>query len=257
MLPTLQIGPVALPVPALIVLAGIWIGLSIAEKRAVRYGLHPNDLYNLIFIGLVAGVVAARLAYVLRYPQIFAGDPLGLLSRDLGLFDPLGGLAGGALAALICAQRKGLPLGRTLDGLTPGLAVFAIALGFSHLASGAAFGVATQAPWGIELWGTRRQPTQVFEILAASLIFMMLPSIHRRLQSTRATEMPGLSFLVFAALSAFARLIIEALRGDSPLLSGNLRAPQVIAWCVLALSLWGIGYLLNNKQPAHKSAPPS
>ncbi len=158
MLPSLQIGPLAVPVPALIVLAGIWIGLSAAERRAARYGLHPNDLYNLLFIGLVAGVIAARLTYALRYPQIFAGDPLGLLSRDLGLFDPLGGLFVGSLASLIYAQRKGLPLGQTLDGITPGLAVFAIAVGLSHLASGEAFGVPTRAAWGIEIWGRAASP---------------------------------------------------------------------------------------------------
>ena len=248
MFPTLQIGPLALPMPAFIVLAGVWIGLSVAERRAARYRLHPNELYNLIFIGLVAGVISARLSYALRYPGIFASDPGGLLSRDLGLFDPLGGLAGGSLAALIYAQRKGLPFWQTLDGITPGLAVFAIALGFSHLASGQAFGVPTQAPWGIELWGARRQPTQVYEILAASLIFGALTPIYRRLQPDEAAKVPGVLFLIFTALSSLARLMIEGLRGDSPLLPGGLRLPQVAAWCVLALSLWGISYLHRKNQ---------
>jgi phosphatidylglycerol:prolipoprotein diacylglycerol transferase len=257
MLPTLQIGPLALPVPALIVLAGIWIGLNAAEKRAARNGLPPNHLYNLIFIGLVAGVITARLSFALRYPQIFANDPLGLLSRDLGLFDPLGGLVGGCLAGLVYAQRKSLPLGKTLDGITPGLAVFAIALGFSHLASGAAFGAPTQTLWGLDLWGTRRQPTQIYEILAASLIFGMLTPIQRRLPSIHAGEAHGLLFLIFTALSALARLIIEAFRGDSPLLPAGLRAPQVIAWCILALCLWGIRYLIKKNQQASQSMPPS
>jgi phosphatidylglycerol---prolipoprotein diacylglyceryl transferase len=257
MFPSLQIGPLALPVPALVVLAGIWAGLSAAEKRAVRHGLHPNDLYNLVLIALVAGVIAARLAYALRYPQIFAGDPLGLLSRDLGLFDPLGGLVGGSLAALIYAQRKRLPLPQTLDAITPGLAVFAIALGVSHLASGSAFGEPTQAPWGIELWGARRQPTQVYEILAAGLIFGALDPIHSRLQSALATRAPGLLFLVFVALSACSRLIIEAFRGDSPLILGGLRAPQIVAWLVLMCCLWGIGYLTRNSRQNFKTAPPS
>jgi phosphatidylglycerol---prolipoprotein diacylglyceryl transferase len=257
MLPTLQIGPLALPVPALIILAGIWIGLSVAEKRSAGLGLPPNDLYNLSFVGLLAGVLAARLAFALRYPQIFANDPLGLFSRDLGLFDPLGGLVGGCLAALIYAQRNELPIRQALDGITAGLAVFAIALGFAHLASGAAFGAPTQAAWGLDLWGARRQPTQVYEIVAASLIFGLLSPIRQRLQSNQATQAPGLLFLVFAALSALARLFIEAFRGDSPLLPGGLRAPQVIAWGVLALCLWGIRYLLNKSKQSSQSMPPS
>jgi phosphatidylglycerol:prolipoprotein diacylglycerol transferase len=257
MLPTLQIGPLALPVPALVVLAGVWAGLTVAEKRAGRHGLHPNDLYNLILIALVVGVIAARMSYALRYPRIFAGDPLGLLSRDLGLFDPLGGLVGGSLAALIYAQRRSLPIGQTLDAITPGLAVFAIAMGFSHLASGSAFGEPTQAPWGIELWGARRQPTQVYEILAAGLIFAMLNPIHLRLRSALASEAPGLLFLIFIALSAFARLIIEAFRGDSPILMDGLRTPQLVAWFILMLCLWRIGYLLRMNQQNVETLPPS
>jgi phosphatidylglycerol:prolipoprotein diacylglycerol transferase len=248
MLPILQIGPLALPVPALIILAGIWIALSVSEKRAATYGLPPNELYNLIFSGLVAGVIAARLTYALRYPQIFASDPLGLISRDLGLFDPFGGIVGGILVALIYAQRKGLSLGNTLDGLTPGLAIFAIALGFSHLASGEAFGAPTQAPWGINLWGTRRQPTQVYEIIAASLIFGMLTPIYQRLQANRTAKVAGLLFLAFTAMSAFARLMLETLRGDSLLLPGGLRAPQVIAWFALGFCLLEIGYLLRKNE---------
>lgn len=248
MLPILQVGPLALPVPALIILAGIWIGLSVSEKRAANYGLPPNELYNLIFSGLVAGVISARLTYALRYPQIFASDPLGLISRDLGLFDPLGGIVGGSLVALIYAQRKGLSLGKTLDGITPGLAVFMIALGFSHLASGEAFGAPTQVPWGINLWGAHRQPTQVYEILAASLIFGMLNPIYQRLQSNLAANVPGLLFLFFIAMSAFARLLLETLRGDSLLLPGGLRTSQAIAWFILGFCLWGIGYLLRKNK---------
>jgi phosphatidylglycerol:prolipoprotein diacylglycerol transferase len=250
MLPILQIGPLALPVPALIILAGIWVGMSVCEKKAAKTGLPPNELYNLIFSGLVAGVISARLTYALRFPQIFASDPLGLISRDLGLFDPLGGIVGGSLVALIYAQRKGLSLGKTLDGITPGLAVFAIALGFSHLASGAAFGAPTQLPWSIHLWGTRRQPTQVYEIMAASLIFGMLSPIYQRLQSNIAANTPGLLFLVFIAMSAIARLMLEPLRGDSLLLPGGLRAPQVIAWFTLGFCLWLIGYLLRKNKVA-------
>ncbi len=85
----------------------------------------------------------------------------------------------------------------------------------------------------------------------------MLTPIHRRIQSIKETEMPGLLFLVFAALSAFARLFIEAFRGDSPLLPGGLRTPQVIAWCILAFCLWRIGYLLKKNQQINKSTPPS
>jgi len=65
----------------------------------------------------------------------------------------------------------GLPLWPALDALTPGLAAVMIAIGLAHIASGDAFGSPADLPWAIQLWGARRHPTQIYETLAAALIF--------------------------------------------------------------------------------------
>jgi len=133
-----------------------------------------QQLYNLVFVGLIAGVIGARLTYLITYPEAFSSSPLSLVSLNPGLLDPLGGLAVGTIAAIIYAQRVKLALWSVLDALTPLLAVMMIALGISHLASGVAFGAETQAPWAIELWGARRHPSQVYEILSATAILAVL-----------------------------------------------------------------------------------
>jgi len=54
----------------------------------------------------------------------------------------------------------------------------------------------------------------------------------------RKTDCPACSdFLLFAALTAGARLFLEAFRGDSTLILGGLRLAQVIAWVMLAATL--------------------
>jgi prolipoprotein diacylglyceryltransferase len=236
MLPILQVGPLAIQTPGLILLLGLWFGLSLAERSAPRHGLQASAIYNLVFVALLAGVVGARLTYALRYPEVFAASPIGLVSLNPGLLDPWGGLTAGSVAAAIYAQRKSLPAWRTFDALTPMLAVFSIALSLSHLASGEAFGAPTNLPWGVELWGERRHPTQVYEALAAGLILLVLWPGRGGWRSVQ----PGILFLSFVALSASARLFLEAFRGDSILLPGGLRLGQVLAWLVLAASLWGL-----------------
>jgi prolipoprotein diacylglyceryltransferase len=245
MLPVLNIGPVALQTPGLALLIGLWLGLSLAEKYALRRGVPPNQLYNLVFVGLVAGVLGARLSYLIRYPEAFTSSPLSLLSLNPGLLDPLGGAVIGMIAALIYAQRARLPLWPVLDALTPLLAVMMIAIGVSHLASGAAFGSETRAPWAIELWGAPRHPSQVYEILSAAAILAILwPG--RWSQAAPA----GRYFLLFCALSAAAGLFLEAFRGDSRLLAGGWRVEQVLAWLVMAGSLWGLKQR-SSQQPAN------
>ena len=97
MFPVLQIGPLALQVPGLLLLLGLWFGLTLAERRAPRHGIHPELLYSLVFYSLAAAVVGARLAYAARYPDAFLRSPASLLSIQPGLFDPAGGFAVGAL----------------------------------------------------------------------------------------------------------------------------------------------------------------
>jgi phosphatidylglycerol:prolipoprotein diacylglycerol transferase len=244
MLPVLQIGPLAIQTPGLILIAGLWISLSLAERNAPRFGLSAETLDSLVLSSLIAGIASARLGYVIQYPAAFFGNPISILSPNPGLLDPWTGLAGALIVAYSFGQRKRLPFWPTLDSLTPGLAVLAVAVGLSHLASGAAFGMPSELPWAISLWGADRHPSQVYEILAAiSILGLFWPgksAIFKWL-----TSIPGLYYLFFIAAASFARLFLGAYRGDSQLILAGFRLDQVIAWLILAVVLLGIGRRLN------------
>lgn len=235
MFPTLQLGPLAFPVGALAILLGLWIGLWLSERHAPRFALAGEMLYNLALVGFIAGVIGARLVYLLRYPAAFLATPANIVSLNPGLLDPVGGMIVGGLAALVYGQRKNLPLWPTLDSLTSGLAILAIGVGVAHLANGDAFGAPTALPWAVRLWGAERHPTQIYEILAAVLV-LWLTWPRKSAQPSAA----GVRFLYFIAWSAAARLFLEAFRGDSLLLTGGIRSAQVVAWLILGVSLWGI-----------------
>ena len=219
------------PRDLILVVAAIWLGLFLAEKRSEQHGISKDDLNNLVFYPLIGYVLGGRILYVLENLAAFTQNPASLVSLNLDLFDPFGGLVIALLVALAYGQRRKLPFWPALDALTLFFAVFALGLGLSHLASGSAFGKETDLPWGMELWGAVRHPSQVYEILASLLILGLL-------WFQRADASPGLHFLTFAALTSGSRLFLEAFRGDSTLILGGLRAAQVIAWIALALSLF-------------------
>jgi phosphatidylglycerol:prolipoprotein diacylglycerol transferase len=246
MFPTLQIGPVSFPAPALAILLATWIGLSLAERFASQHGLTADALYNLTFTAIVAGLLGARLTYVARYPSAFIDNPASLISLSPALLDLWGGLSIAVIAAFVYGQRKQLPLWPTLDAITPALAVVAVGIGLSHLASGSAFGQPTDLPWAIQLWGQSRHPSQIYEILAA---LVTLGLIWPRKAALSAPA--GRRFLTFVALSAGSRLFLEAFRGDSTLLLGGLRAAQIVAWLILATALYLL--LRFQKQPTTES----
>jgi phosphatidylglycerol---prolipoprotein diacylglyceryl transferase len=249
MLPILQVGPLAIPLPSILLLLSIWIGMGQAEKVAPRFKANSNDLFNLVMLGLGAGVIGARLAYAARFPDAFSSAPLSLLTPRPVMMDLAGGLFAGALAALIYGQRKKMPFWPMLDALTPALAIFAIGMALAQLAAGDGYGASTRLPWGIELWGAVRHPTQIYAALFAALIaYLIWPRKARG--NTSPDWQPGVTFLTFLALSAAARIFVEAFRGDSSLLLGSIRIAQVTGWIVLAGSLWLLGKRRVEKQPS-------
>jgi phosphatidylglycerol:prolipoprotein diacylglycerol transferase len=204
-----------------------WIGISLAEKRANRHNLSNEDLNNITFYGIIALVIGGRLSFVLQNISAFIKSPLGIISINPDLFDAFGGIVTAVIIALIYGQRKGLKLWSTLDALTPFFAVIAIGLGLSHLAAGTFFGKETTLPIGIDLWNATRHPAQIYETIAALLIFGLIWLGKEHLTS-------GISFLTFAAGTAFSQVIIQSFRADATLILGRFNQTQMLAWFALA-----------------------
>jgi len=232
MLPYLRIGSFLLQTSGLAILFGVWLGTFLVEKEARRLQLKSDQVYNLVFYGLVSGLVGARLAYALRYVSAYVENPLSLFALNPNTLSAVDGLLVGLLIAWVYGWRKGLPFRRTLDALAPGFAAFMVFWGVSHFLSGDAFGSPARLPWSIFLWNEYRHPAQIYEILAAVVIFLV---VWRRPLGEYGR---GFNFLLFVSLSAGARLFLEAFRGDSVIWPGGLRAAQLISIAVLLAALW-------------------
>jgi phosphatidylglycerol:prolipoprotein diacylglycerol transferase len=234
MLPILQIGPLALQLPGLLIILGIWLGSLMAERSASRGQFPESKISNMIFYTLIAGIIGARLGYVLRFLDLYLQSPLGILALNPNTLSPLEGGVAAVMVALIYVQRLSLPFWRTLDALTPGIAIFMIFIGLAHLASGDAFGAESDIPWAIELWGARRHPTQVYELLGALLIFYIIRHLEQR------ARFDGFLFLSFIGMTSTLRFVVEAFRGDSWIMIGSLRSAQVISLLLLITVLIGL-----------------
>lgn len=215
----------------ILLLAALWLGLALAETRAARHGIPKDMLNNVAFYGLFGYILGGRMLYALANYSAFARSPLSLLSPNPDLFDPFLALVVAVTVGLIYSSRQRLPLPSTLDALTPLFAVLAIGVSLSHLAAGTGFGRSTTVPWGIQLWNEVRHPSQVYELIAALLIFGWI-------WSRRRDAAPGIMFITFVALTAGARVFLEAFRGDSALIFGGFRLAQILAWMMLAAAFF-------------------
>ena len=230
MLPVLHVGPLAIQTPLLFLLLGFWLATIVAEREANRIGLNNERLNSLITWALFGGILGGRLVYVIRFFPAFREDWWGIVSLNPSTIDRLGGI----LIALLIAFGYGwwhrLPLGSSLDAVTPAFGVLGIALASSFLASGAYYGMPTTLPWGIDLWGAVRHPTQIYLLIATGLVFFTV------WWGRASFTAPGSGVILWLFLMAMVLFILEGFRGDSTLIYNGIRGWQIV-YLIVGLTL--------------------
>jgi phosphatidylglycerol:prolipoprotein diacylglycerol transferase len=211
--------------------------------------LDADHVYNLGFYTLLATLVGARLAFVIGNWSAYRDAPLSALSPTTTAFAWPEGAVLGAIVAVIYWLRYRLPVGLTLDAIAPGLALAMAIERLGAFLGGVNFGEPTGLPWGVFMWGEVRHPVQIYEMLALLVILAVLlwQQGHRPFGKLRTMPFDGFTFVLFVALYAGSRLFLEAFRADAALISGGLRAVQLVALAALLASVW---YLYRRRFPA-------
>ncbi len=117
-----QVGPLAIRWYGVLIALGVLIGAAWSLKAAERRGLDPDRLLDMAIWLVVAGVVGARLVYVLTSPAAYfgpGGNWLDAFKVWQGGISIHGGVAGVMLAAWLYCRRHGLNVWAYLDVMTP------------------------------------------------------------------------------------------------------------------------------------------
>ena len=107
-----------------------------------------------------------------------------------------------------------------------------------------AFGAPTTVPWAIDLWGASRHPSQIYETIAAALIFLAILRLKSR------SFFSGFIFTLWILLTAIGRLFLEAFRGDSVLIFDGLRSAQVVSLALTIVAMLGLHFLARRQNKA-------
>ncbi len=126
-------------------LLAVWI------IRRLSRDITPNPEYitNASLYSLVAGVVGARLFYVIHYFDHFKDQPLRMFAVWEGGLELLGGVILAVLVIFLYLRHHKLPIRKYLDILAIGLFV---ALAFGRMGcflNGCCFGKPTDLPWAV------------------------------------------------------------------------------------------------------------
>src|ERR1700730_13450811 len=245
-----QIGPLSFRWYGILMASAMGLGLWLAYREAIRRGLDPDSMLKASELGLLGGLIGARLYYVafnldyyLRYPgKIFAVWEAGLAIH--------GGVLGGLLVGGGYALWQGLPAITYLDIAAPSLALGQAIGRWGNFINEEAFGTPTSLPWRLFISPSHRpiqfardeffHPTFLYESICDFLISTLLIRVFRK----RFERAPGALFLTYLGLYSLGRFMTEALRTDA-LMLGPIRVAQLASVVGVALALIGVPMLLR------------
>lgn len=193
----------------LAVVAGVWLAL----KRAPRFGIRKEDILDMAVWAVIAGIIGARLAYILmNWKTEFAGRPEKLLTLRFEGLTSFGALILGGLAVVLFARRKQIPVANLLDTVaTPALIGWAIGR-IGCLLNGCCYGRVCEAGLFCANFGAFgwHQPAQLVE---TAIMLLGLPVVGFFEQKNPRPN--GRSFALALVVFNVSRFIYEFFRGGT------------------------------------------
>lgn len=180
-----------------------------------RKGLNPDYVFWITIAAAVGGLLGSKIHYLLLHMDDISDNPLASAFSGAGLVW-YGGLIGGLIGGLSVVLIARLPLGKALDAAAP-----AIAIGYAFgrmgcFLNGDDYGQPSTLPWAMGFpdgspatpTGLTVQPTQLYEVVASILIFLLLLYLWPRLK--RDWEI----FLAYLVMAGTERFLVEFVRFD-------------------------------------------
>lgn len=250
-----QLGPIAVRWYGLLIATGVLLGTTIAHREAMRRDQDPDQLMNAIVWMVMAGLVGARLYYVIfEWGDVYSKDLAEIFKVWHGGLAIHGGLLAGGITGILYCRHHGISIPITLDILAPGLAMGQAVGRWGNFFNEEAFGAPTNLPWKLYISPEHRplhlrgfeyfHPTFLYESLWNLLVFGVLYFVLRKRLEVR----PGALILCYFILYSIGRFFIEGLRIDS-LMLGSLRVAQGMSALLALGSAAALAVLLTRQRP--------
>ncbi len=224
MIPSLfTIGPFTVYGYGLFVALGFLFGTLYTVRAASRDGISRDVSLDVIVWVFVAGLLGARVLYILTDLDYYLASPLLMLKVWEGGLVYYGGFLAAVPVFFIVSGKYGINPLKFADSISKGLVLGHIFGRFGCFTKGCCYGLENNA-FGLvfpELNDhLRHLPTQLYEAAGLALIFLALNSVKKKYD--------GQILQMYLALYGLLRFMVEFLRGD-------FRGPSFLA---LSVSQW-------------------
>lgn len=236
---------------------GMLLGITLAARDAERRGIGEDTVYDFALLGIVCGVIGARLYYVFFRWDNYRGNLLEILNLRAGGLAIYGGVIGGILSLMFYCKRKKQNFLNLADSLILGVLVGQILGRWGNFFNAEAFGRYTDSLFAMQLRRDIVNPIMINSALLQHLVRVNgvdYIQVHPTFLYESVWNLCLLLFLLwyrpkkrftgeifFLYLGGYGlgRVWIEGLRTDSLLLPGTgIAVSQALAGaCVLVALL--------------------
>lgn len=236
------IGPFVFRYYGLMYMIALLVGIILIRKEVRRKDLPltSDDVWNMVLVVFLCGLVVARIYYVAfnwAYYSRFPSEMAAIWHGGLAIH---GGIIGGLLGGIIMTRRLKIPFWRMADTVAPSIILGMVFGRFGNFMNGDAHGLPTDKPWGlvfkpetaagIQFSDQPIHPTMLYELTFNALIFSYLWRIRAR------GYRDGYLFSLYLILYSTNRFFVSFFRADS-LMIGGLRAAHLASVIIIILAL--------------------
>jgi prolipoprotein diacylglyceryl transferase len=250
----IDLGPFSLRYYGLAIALGVLAAVWLARRRYAAVGGDPVVVDAVAGWTVAAGLVGARIGYVLPRLDRFATNPLDALAIWGGGLTFFGALAGGLLGAAWALRRRGVPIGLFVTVAAPAIPL-AQAIGrWGNYFNQELYGRSTDLPWALEVEPAHRvapyeaaetfHPAFLYESLWNLALVAVLLWVDRRYELRR-----GGLFFVYLVGYGIGRFWIELLRVDTDFRLLGLSRNNLNALLVVAVGVIGLWWAQRRSSP--------
>lgn len=258
----------------IVIVTGMMIAIWIAQREAKRTGQNPEQYLDLAMIGIAAGILGARIYYVIFAWDYYKDDLLSIFNIRQGGLAIYGGIIGACIAVVIYSRKKKQNFSLLMDTASMSIVFGQIMGRWGNFFNREAFGdytnnlfamqlpvsavranEITQKMWdhvvtvnGVEY--IQVHPTFLYESLWNVGVLLFLFWFRKR------KKFNGEVFLMYLIGYGLGRIWVEGLRTDQLLLPVvGLPVSQLLSGCLVVgctiLVVWKRKNLSSGGETAH------
>ncbi len=227
--PYIPIGSFNLSTHGLLIAAGFLVAVILARREAGRRGLSADLVDNAAIVAVIAGLVGARLVWILMFGRDL--NWLQMLEIWRGGLSAHGGYVFGIVAGLAFVKYKKIDVLKFADAVLPFMFIGWAIGRLGCFLNWDSFGTITTVSWAVTVGGEARHATQLYESLGYLLVFFIF---HKKARSRLFVKWGAGVEAAFALIGfALVRFVVDFWRDDplSYLLFSRIISIAVIGGC--------------------------